>query len=151
MKWPIIEETRDGEKRTTKVEYYTRLTEMIFNVEECKLCQQCVRVCPKDALSMPTFPKGVRLPRSERVPIFQNPIKCKFCGVCMILCPYQAISMKLNGNTLTTADLDLTKAGVLPEISEVKIRSIELKDASFRNDFWDKIISKMSPKKSAQT
>jgi len=151
MKWPIIEETKEGNDRITKVEYYTRTTEMIFDVEECKICQQCVRVCPKEALSMPTFPKGVRVPRTERTPIFTDPIKCKFCGVCMALCPYSAISMKLNGNSLSVEDLGLSKAGVLPEIKEVKIRSVELKDPGFKTEFWDKITSKISPKKSAQT
>lgn len=143
LKWPIVEQYKKGNDNIVKVEYFSRITELIINSEKCKICQQCVKACPKNALEMPRFPKGIRVPRKERVPILPDPLTCKFCGVCMHMCPYDAISMKCDGQEITVDDLGLSKANILPKIQHIKVKQFELTNPDFTNDFWEKIISRI--------
>jgi len=78
MKWPIVEESVSLSVRNTKVEYINRTTELMIDLNKCTSCYQCVKACPKDALVKPDIPKGKKVPKKERVPIFPEPLKCCF-------------------------------------------------------------------------
>ena len=144
MKWPIVEESTSLSVRTTKIVYINRTTELMIDLNKCTSCYQCVKACPKDALFKPEIPKGKKVPKKERVPIFPEPLKCVFCGVCMIFCPFDAISMKLDGDVLNRDNLPLRLGNKLPEIERVKMRKIETKDENFHNEFFDKIIERIN-------
>ena len=143
LKWPIVEQIKKENYNIYKVEYFSRITELILDKNKCKLCQQCIKACPKGALILPKFPKGVRVPRKERVPIIPDPLTCKFCGVCMHMCPYDAIAMKCDGQEITVDNLELSKANILPKIQHIKVKQFELTNPDFTNDFWEKIISRI--------
>ena len=147
MKWPIINESWKGPIRTTEVEYLTRFNRIKLDTEVCTACGQCVKACPKNVLEKPEIPKGVKLPKVQRVPIMANPLDCFFCGICMALCPFNAISFEENGNKMVLDDLPISKTGMLPTIVRVKMRKVELEDQEFNSEFWEGIIGRISTKK----
>ena len=144
MKWPLVEEKKDGTIRSTITEYMNRTTELIVDADNCKLCKQCVKACPREALVMPPRPpRGVKKPIYERMPMFPDSNKCVFCGICMVVCPYDAISMKLDGEILEVKDLALFKEKVIPELTEVKNGSVVMKDPEFKSEMWNKVLDKI--------
>lgn len=147
MKWPVVEEKIIGAERILKVEYLTRTTELILNRKTCTACGQCIKACPKNALAKPYIPPGKKVNREERDPILPEPLKCVFCGVCMSVCPYKAITMKLDNKVLSSEDLQLSKAKIIPSIVTVKVGSIEIKEKDFTNDFWNKIVDRITIKR----
>lgn len=147
MKWPIVETTTDRSKQIVRIEYMTRTTEFIIDTTACKLCRQCIKVCPQDVLIQKKFPRGTKVDRVERVPFLENPVKCVFCGVCMTMCPFDAIEMRLDEKKLETQDLILSKAGKLPVFTSLKIAKVELADPNFKGAFWEKILDKITIKK----
>ena len=148
MKWPIVEESVRLSVRNTKIEYINRTTELMIDLNKCTSCYQCVKACPKDALVKPDIPKGKKVPRKERVPIFPEPLKCVFCGVCLVFCPFDAIFMKQDGDILNRDNLPLRTSGKIPAIEKVKMRKVILKDeqSEFSNEFFDKILERIQVK-----
>ncbi len=146
MKWPIVEESTSLSVRNTKIEYMNRTTELMIDLNKCTSCYQCVKACPKNALFKPEIPKGKKVPKKERVPIFPDPLKCVFCGVCLTLCPFDAISMKLNGGILDRDNLPLRIGNKIPEIKKIKMKKVELVNPEFKNEFWDKIMDRIQVK-----
>ncbi|QEE15309.1 4Fe-4S binding protein [Promethearchaeum syntrophicum] len=146
MKWPIVEESINFSVRNTKIEYMNRTTDLMFDLNKCTSCYQCVKACPKNALFKPEIPKGKKVPRKERVPFFPDPLKCVFCGVCLTLCPFDAISMKLDGHILNRNNLPLRTGNKIPEIEKVKMKKVILVNPEFKNEFWDKIMDRIQVK-----
>ncbi|MHA1718841.1 MAG: 4Fe-4S binding protein [Promethearchaeota archaeon] len=146
MKWPIVEESTEFSVRNTKVEYLSRTTELFLDLNKCVACYQCVKACPKNALSKPEIPKGKKVPKKERAPYFPEPLKCVFCGVCMTLCPFDAISMRLDGEQINRDNLPLRLGNKIPEIQRVKLKKVELVNPDFHNEFWDGIMERIKVK-----
>ncbi len=142
-KWPLHEDLNSGGKFSYRTIYFNRNTVLSFDTKACRICQQCVKACPKDALEMPIYPRGAKVDKKERIPRLENRSNCVFCGVCMSVCPYDAISMHLDGTELKIADLPLRKGGIIPELQEVKIRKIQYRKSPVANPFWEKIMQKI--------
>ncbi|GHU67894.1 ferredoxin [Clostridia bacterium] len=60
-----------------------------FNVEACKSCGFCVKVCPKQVLSIGEHinKKGYRYAQSD------NPEECIGCKMCAAMCPDAVIEI----------------------------------------------------------
>jgi len=69
------------QEATTPPQYYRALP--VINVEKCKLCGTCERVCPANV---------IHVDRKERVIVFYYP-RCIMCGQCSTSCPSEAITM----------------------------------------------------------
>lgn len=151
MKWPIIQKGEEGSVNVIKTEYLTKIVEMLLDKESCTVCQQCVRVCPKGAWELPKIPKGVRVPRSERVPIMPDPLKCKFCGICMVMCPYNSISMREDGQLKKLEELPLITAKKLPSFEKLRVGKFELREPDFSSDLWTKVVDRITIKRKAKT
>ncbi len=144
MKWPIVEEYWKGPIRTTEIDYLTRTNKIKLDTDICTACGQCIKACTKDVLVKPTIPKGTKVPKIQRIPAMEHPLKCVFCGICMALCPFKAISMEYNDIKVKIADLPLSKTGMLPEIQRVKIKKVELVNTEFKSAFWNKLMNRIS-------
>jgi len=68
-----------------------RGAELIFRESRCIKCGDCVKVCPRKALSL----------RSDRISV--NRRNCDSCGVCAQKCPSEALSIA--GRTLTVEEI----------------------------------------------
>ena len=145
-KWPFYEHEQNWKYRNYKTTYMNRISELMIDTSMCKACAQCAKACPADALEMPIIPKGTKVDLIERMPLMPVQSACVFCGVCMTLCPFDAIVMKIDGQNQTVNDLKLKEGGVLPEITKVKMRKVDLVDETFANPFWDKLMEKISSK-----
>lgn len=66
------------------------------------ICRSCKEQCEPEVIQFITIAGRTPMPRV-------NP-GCTGCGACVSVCPVKAISIKSAGNTLTTADLNLTEA-----------------------------------------
>ena len=143
-KWPVYEDKLIASKHIFQTNYVNRQMELIIDTQKCKVCKQCVKACPRTALAMPVFPKGMKVALIERMPIMPDPSQCVYCGVCMVLCPFEAISMKNNSTEVPLTDLQLVSSQILPKIQEVKIRKVTLLDETFQNPFWAKILLRIS-------
>jgi ferredoxin len=150
MKYPLITENWKSDVRTLRVEYITRITELILDASKCTACRQCSKACPKEAIEMPKIIPGAKLTKMERLPTFPQPNKCVFCGACMWSCPYGAIGMKLDGQPLGIADLELVKRGVLPELTAMKVGKPELKNPDFKSNFFTKMLDRIEIKRIAK-
>jgi formate hydrogenlyase subunit 6/NADH:ubiquinone oxidoreductase subunit I len=147
MKWPLITETWEGPDRSTHVEYMTKKTTLTIDTAKCTTCKQCVKACPKGALVSPVIPRGVKVPKVERVPILPDAHKCVFCGVCLAVCPFDAVKMAVDGTPIPRAELPIIKEKLIPEFTSLKIGKAELADPNFKNAFWDTIWAKIEFKR----
>ena len=147
MKWPIIEEIWRGPIRILRTDYLTKMTEIALDTDKCTTCNQCTKVCPKDAITAVKIIPGVKKTKLERIPIFSSPNKCVFCGLCMSFCPYNAITMKEDGRQLEFEDLKLIQKNVIPKMTAVKVGKVELADTSFQSNLFKKIAEKIEIKR----
>jgi formate hydrogenlyase subunit 6/NADH:ubiquinone oxidoreductase subunit I len=145
-KWPFYEYEQNWKNWIFKTTYMNRISELVIDTSKCKACAQCAKACPTNALEMPIIPKGTKVDLKERMPLMPVQSKCVFCGVCMTLCPFDAIYMKIDGKDHAVNDLKLKQGGILPEITKVKMRKVDLVDETFANPFWDKLMEKISSK-----
>jgi ferredoxin len=78
VKGLYLEKMRDGQAVITEIEQTAWV-----DVDQCKMCAQCERVCQFDALKAPLKELAV-----------VNADLCKACGLCVSVCPYDALSMR---------------------------------------------------------
>lgn len=143
MKWPIVSNTVRGSIRTTTVEYLQKTTSLRFNFENCKFCNQCVKACPKGALSSGVFDRNSPTMKLDRLPQLKDPLTCVYCGTCMIVCPFDAVHLAINEEILSKENLPLVQKKILPTFTELKIGKFVLSDDQFQSKYWDRIASKI--------
>lgn len=56
----------------------------IVNLEKCRLCKTCIRVCPLNLL---------KIDSNNNVPVIENEANCVQCGHCEAVCPTRAITV----------------------------------------------------------
>jgi 4Fe-4S ferredoxin len=147
MKWPLVDEIWKGSIRILRTEYLTRTTEIALDTDKCTTCNQCTKVCPKEALVAVKIVPGIKKTKLERVPTFPNPNKCVFCGICMSFCPYHAIEMRLDGQVLQYEDLPLVKGKILPKMNALKVGKVELADPAFTSTLFNRTLQKIEIKR----
>ena len=76
----------------------------------CVMCQQCVDICPVDAIGMP----GIKEPASREVNI-EGAVyieDCVGCGTCVSECPVEAITLPGYGEPITIDEDTCIKCGI---------------------------------------
>jgi Pyruvate/2-oxoacid:ferredoxin oxidoreductase delta subunit len=74
----------------------------LFNSESCEYCDNCIDICPADALSA----------KEDSIPGL-NLDQCFGCGVCACNCPSEAILME---NRPDVADIPVDRRAMMAEI-----------------------------------
>ncbi|MCU4154579.1 glycyl-radical enzyme activating protein [Carboxylicivirga sp. A043] len=87
-------------------ESQSKLQQKMYNNSKCIACEECVKQCPENALSL--APDG----------IVTNIENCKLCGICADVCPTLAIEM--TGKVMSTEEMmtQIKKETMLMDKSE---------------------------------
>lgn len=145
MKWPIASRVLEMGNIIYQTDYVTVSNRLIIDTEKCTTCAQCVRVCPRGALERPAIPRGVRVPKRERIPVMAHPLKCVFCGLCAVMCPFGAISLAKDGKLMEKNEYPVVKTGRIPEITSVKVGKVEYNEQSpgADSELWKNTLEKI--------
>ena len=75
--------------------HYVRRFSLTLDKEICVGCELCQAVCPKEAITIKTFPKEPE-GKVQRPILEIDEKKCNFCGMCDVICLFGAIHVRVD-------------------------------------------------------
>ena len=97
--------------------FYARQFDLTVDKNRCKGCSVCKLVCPREAITLKSVPKGAG-GKAEAPTIDIDENKCDFHAICAVVCPFSAIKVSVNNHEKAPA--------VEKEVFPVLLRDIEI-------------------------
>jgi len=97
-----VDKEEDERLINVRQRFYADEVKLTIDRKRCIVCDICLKLCPKDAITL--------VESDDEVRITIDPQKCVLCGACEPLCPTNAVTLTLNGTRNNT----LVKNGGFP-------------------------------------